>query len=84
MMAVGEESVRPVVIVVDDDDDTCDILSGFLQNEFRVLTARSAEECLQILKRETADLVLLDANNLLVRDLSCWSGASRWILHRCD
>jgi putative two-component system response regulator len=60
MMAVGEESVRPVVIVVDDDDDTCAILSGFLQNEFRVLTARSAEQCLQILKRETADLVLLD------------------------
>ncbi len=59
-MIVGERSVRPVVIVVDDDDDTCAILSSFLQKELQVLTARSAEECFQILKRETVDLVLLD------------------------
>jgi len=59
-MIVGERSVRPVVIVVDDDDDTRAILSSFLQNELEVLTAQSAEECFEILKREAVDLVLLE------------------------
>jgi len=57
---VREESFGPVVMVTDDDADTCIILSRFLQNELQVLTARSGKECLQILKRETVDLVLLD------------------------
>lgn len=59
-MTTGEEDRRPVVLVVDDDEDTRIILFGFLQNEFRVIMARSGEECLQILQRETVALVLLD------------------------
>lgn len=53
-------SGRPVVMIVDDDDDTCAVLSRLLQDELQVLTARSAEECFQVLKRKTVDLVLLD------------------------
>jgi CheY-like chemotaxis protein len=47
-------------MVVDDDNDTCTIFSSFLKGELQVLTAQSAEECFQILNRETVDLVLLD------------------------
>ena len=53
-------SGRPVVMIVDDDDDTCAVLSRLLQDELQVLTARSAEECFEVLKRETVDLMLLD------------------------
>jgi CheY-like chemotaxis protein len=59
-MVAGEEKARPVVMVVDDDKDTCVILSGFLKDEFEILTAQSVQECFRILRRETVDLVLLD------------------------
>jgi CheY-like chemotaxis protein len=59
-MVGGAGKVRPIVMIVDDDDDTRTILSGFLQGEFQVLTAQSAQQCFQILSRETVDLVLLD------------------------
>jgi len=51
---------RPIVLIVDDDADTCAILSGFLQSEFQVLTVQSAHQCIQTLKRNPVDLVLLD------------------------
>jgi CheY-like chemotaxis protein len=51
---------RPIALIVDDDADTCAILSGFLQSEFEVLTVHSAHQCLQTLKRNPVDLVLLD------------------------
>ena len=51
---------RPIALIVDDDVDTCAILSGFLRNEFQVLTVQSAHQCLQTLKRKPVDLVLLD------------------------
>ena len=60
MTLVREASIRPVVMVVDDDEDTRIVLSKFLQTEFDVLAVRSAEECLETLKRERVDLVLLD------------------------
>ena len=51
---------RLIALIVDDDADTCAILSGFLQSEFEVLTVHSAHQCLQTLKRNPVDLVLLD------------------------
>jgi CheY-like chemotaxis protein len=51
---------RPIALIVDDDVDTCTILSGFLQDEFRVLTVQSTHQCLQTLKRKPVDLVVLD------------------------
>jgi CheY-like chemotaxis protein len=55
-----KHSRRPIALIVDDDADTCAILSGFLQSEFEVLTVHSAHQCLQTLKRNPVDLVLLD------------------------
>lgn len=60
MVLTEEESLRRVVMIVDDDEHTRAILSGFLQRELQVLTAESAHECIETLKRETVDLVLLD------------------------
>ena len=60
-MANAENSHRrPTALIVDDDVDTCTILSGFLQDEFRVLTVQSTHQCLQTLKRKPVDLVVLD------------------------
>jgi len=60
MVIAEKHARRPVVMIVDDDEDTCAILFGFLQREFQVLTVQSAQDCLQNLKREPVDLVLLD------------------------
>jgi CheY-like chemotaxis protein len=51
---------RPTALIVDDDVDTCTILSGFLQDEFQVLTVQSTHQCLQTLKRNPVELVLLE------------------------
>ena len=60
-MANAENSHRrPTALIVDDDVDTCTILSGFLQDEFQVLTVQSTHQCLQTLKRKPVDLVGLD------------------------
>jgi len=51
----------PLVVLVDDDIDTRRIFSKFLGDEaIRVLSVGSAHECLQVLKGELVDLVLLD------------------------
>lgn len=60
MVIATKRDHRPVVLVVDDDEDTCAILCSFLQNELEVLTVLSADECIQTLKREPVELVLLD------------------------
>jgi CheY-like chemotaxis protein len=51
---------RPIALIVDDDADTCRILSGFLQNEFHVVTVQLAHQCIETLKQNPIDLVLLD------------------------
>ena len=60
MVSSEKHGRRPIALIVDDDADTCRILSGFLQNEFQVVTVQSAHQCIETLKQNPIDLVLLD------------------------
>ena len=48
------------LLVVDDDRDLCLSLKDFFSNDFDVLTASDGEEAIQILKRNSVDVMLLD------------------------
>jgi len=53
--------MNETILVVDDEESICQSLKGILSDEgFEVLTARSGEECLDIIEEELPDLVLLD------------------------
>jgi two-component system nitrogen regulation response regulator NtrX len=50
-----------VVFIVDDEDGIRESLSGIFEDEgYEVITARSGEEALKILKEQSMDLILLD------------------------
>jgi DNA-binding NtrC family response regulator len=51
---------QKTILIVDDDEGMRDTLSAILRGEYRVLTAASGEAALSLLKREDADLMLLD------------------------
>ncbi|WP_219644531.1 response regulator transcription factor [Cohnella sp. CFH 77786] len=58
----------PTVLLVEDDDHIRAIVAGYLENErFRVLEAVSGRTALQIMDRESPDLILLD---ILLPDMS--------------
>ena len=49
------------ILIVDDEEDIVDFLSYNLKKQkFEILTAYSGEECLEKLKKEVPDLILLD------------------------
>jgi len=48
------------VLVVEDEPITLSALERLLSSEYRVLTAREAEEALRLLKRERVDVVVAD------------------------
>ncbi|MBO4793742.1 MAG: sigma-54-dependent Fis family transcriptional regulator, partial [Deltaproteobacteria bacterium] len=49
------------ILIVDDEESIRQSLSGILQDEnFHTLCAQDGEECLNIIKEETPDLILLD------------------------
>ena len=49
------------VLIVDDNDMNLEVISALLSDtKIRVTTAESGQECLEILKSETFDLILLD------------------------
>lgn len=51
------------ILVVDDDEMNLKVAKVILeQKKYRVVTVLSAEECLQKLRRESFDLVLLDVD----------------------
>lgn len=53
--------MKPVVLVVDDEEGIRETLSEILQDEgCQVITASTGEEALDIFKKESPDLVLLD------------------------
>lgn len=52
-------TVRPTLLLVDDDAQTADLYEEFLSDDYRVLTAESADEALAIVDA-SVDVVLLD------------------------
>ena len=46
------------LLIVDDDENSLKGLARYLENDYDVLTARSAAEAITIFKREKPDLVL--------------------------
>ena len=52
---------KPLILVVDDEPFYTDVLENLLQNEYRLIIARSGEEALEMVQTgPTPDLVLLD------------------------
>ncbi|MFP4978716.1 response regulator transcription factor [Paenibacillus sp. CN-4] len=52
---------QPTVLIVDDEQDIRDIIKVYLRNEnMRTLEARDGLEALDVLSKETVDLVILD------------------------
>lgn len=48
------------ILVVDDDENSLKGLARYLENDYDVLTAKSAAEALEVFRREKPDLVLSD------------------------
>ncbi len=54
-------SSRARVLIVDDDDNTLEILQRWLAKEgYTTVSASDGQECLDILEKDTFDIVLLD------------------------
>jgi signal transduction histidine kinase len=52
---------KPVILIVDDEHSNQFLLEGLLNaHDYNTLTASSGEECLEILKTQLPDLILLD------------------------
>lgn len=53
---------QPTILVVDDDPDIIEALTTILEStgEYRIRTARDGQECLQAIKDEMPDLLILD------------------------
>ncbi|HBA73560.1 MAG: hypothetical protein A2X82_00380 [Geobacteraceae bacterium GWC2_55_20] len=48
------------ILVVDDEPMSVEMLINLLEGEYRVITARSGQEALEIVNKESIDLILLD------------------------
>ncbi|MEJ5348427.1 MAG: ATP-binding protein [Desulfosoma sp.] len=72
----SRRNARPTVLVVDDEDDVRDLVSETLLEEgFRVLTASSGEEALDVLARsaDLVDVLILDENMPGMGGSACFS-----------
>ncbi|MBS3921432.1 MAG: sigma-54-dependent Fis family transcriptional regulator [Deltaproteobacteria bacterium] len=54
--------MKPTILVVDDELGARQSLEVILEDDYRVLSAESGREALEVLQRELVDLVLLDVN----------------------
>jgi two-component system response regulator PilR (NtrC family) len=54
--------IKPTIMVVDDELGARQSLEVILEDQFRVLLAESGREALEIIRRETVDLILLDVH----------------------
>ena len=63
------------ILVVDDDPDIVELTKTILELDgFNVITASGGDECIQILKNENIDLVLLD---IMMPEISGWDVAAK-------
>ena len=61
-------------MVVDDDPDIIYSIKEGLSPDFEILSAESGQQCLQILKTEIPDLIILD---ILMQGMSGWETFNR-------
>lgn len=54
--------IKPTILVVDDDPGARQSLEVILEDAYRILSAGSGQEALEIFRRESVDLILLDVN----------------------
>ena len=54
--------IKPTILVVDDESGARQSLEVILEDDYRVLSAESGREALEVLQRESIDLILLDVN----------------------
>ncbi|MDP3017072.1 MAG: sigma-54 dependent transcriptional regulator, partial [Deltaproteobacteria bacterium] len=54
--------IKPTILVVDDEPGARQSLEVILEDDYRVLSAESGREALEVLQRESIDLILLDVN----------------------
>src|SRR4030043_1603673 len=54
--------IKPTILVVDDELGARQSLEVILEDDYRVLSAESGREALEVLQRESIDLILLDVN----------------------
>ncbi len=54
--------IKPTILVVDDELGARQSLEVILEDDYRVLSAESGREALEVLQRESFDLILLDVN----------------------
>lgn len=54
--------LKPTLLIVDDELGARQSLEVILEDDYRVLSAVNGQEAIEILQRETIDLVLLDVN----------------------
>ncbi len=54
--------LKPAILVVDDELGARQSLEVILEDDYRVLSVESGREALEVLQRESVDLILLDVN----------------------
>lgn len=54
--------IKPTLLIVDDELGARQSLEVILEDDYRILSAESGQETLEVLQKETIDLVLLDVN----------------------
>lgn len=57
---MGNDTRRPRILVVDDDSLSADAAKTFLQDDYDVSTASTAEDAIMACQAEPPDLVLMD------------------------
>lgn len=68
--AAGQKPVKQTVLIVDDDPEMVEIIHQFLTDEgYATIHALSGKGCLDILKKQLPDLILLD---VLMQPMNGW------------
>lgn len=53
-------SSRPIVMIVDDEIANIELIGAMLEDDYEILFARSGEQAIEIARRSSLDLILLD------------------------
>lgn len=56
----GWQEERPTILVVDDEPTNLKVLKMILQDDYRLLFAKSGDQAIEVARRERPDLILLD------------------------